>query len=324
MVCTSFTLLEVLAEVMGSVIPDVFSQGYLRLLRICRVIRVLRLAKVVRFLQGVRKLIIAVQGALLTLVWALVLLALFLYVYALMMSSIILQYYGSLETDASSLSDSDRLRTEEMDLYYGGVIVTMSTLFEAITGGDWIVTSAPLYQISRAGRILWFSYISFVIFGLLNVFTGIFVEQATKAANSDREIVMQAEKEDENSYINQIRLLFETSGVDDGHVTEEVLGELLLVEDFKVQLNALGLHTTEADGLFKLLDGDNSGSVSIDEFISGCLRLKGGAQAVDMVTMLYETNKLSKKLSRLETALDKALCLHISDEDAASADEASG
>jgi len=58
--------------------------------------------------------------------------------------------------------------------------------------------------------------------------------------------------------------------------------------------HAIGLDTTEAMGLFQLLDEDGSGTVSIDEFVTGFLRLKGTAKAVDMVTLMYENRKISK------------------------------
>jgi len=309
-ICVIFTIIELVADMIGSAIPGIFTQGYLRLIRVARVIRVLRLVKVVRWFQSVRKLLIAVQGALWTLGWALFLLALLIYLFAIMMSTAIVHYYTEEHNPVFVNSTSSQpliptlTHTEQVEDYYGGVIVIMQTLFMAITGGDWTVMSVPLTDVSWICKVLWFSYVSFVIFGLLNVFTGIFVESATHAANSDREIVMQAEREDEESTLNSIRALFSSSGYGkDGHVTEDALQELMNQNDFKGQLSALGLHTSEAHGLFKLLDGDNSGFVSIDEFLSGCLRLKGTARAVDMVTLLFETSKMNRKMSRMERLL---------------------
>jgi len=310
-VCTLFTAIDLVADLAGVSVPKIVSQGYLRLLRMCRWVRVLRVVKIVRFLQGVRKLIIAVQGALLTLAWALLLLALFMYIYAIMMSTAIVQYYQELEVHSYNTTAGDpfldlhgQTRTEAVEIFYGGIVVIMQTLFESITGGDWTVAALPLADVSWPVKTLWFSYVAFVIFGLLNVFTGIFCESASHAANCDREIVMQAEREDEEGCVNQIKLLFQNSDeIVDGNITESILKALLLQQNFKDQLSALGLHSTEAHGLFKLLDGDSSGSVSIDEFISGCLRLKGVAQAVDMVTMLSRTDQMSRKLYRIEKIL---------------------
>merc|ERR1712232_1335168 len=71
------------------------------------------------------------------------------------------------------------------------------------------------------------------------------------------------------------------------------MGELV------AQLHALGVHTDEANGLFELLDDDDSGEVDVDEFVSGILRLKGAAKAVDMATLLYENKKIFRKINKL-------------------------
>lgn len=308
-VCVLFTVTDLVADLIGAAIPSVFSQGYLRLLRICRVVRVLRLVKLVRFLSGVRKLLIAVHGALTTLLWAVVLLVILMYVFTITMSTLMIQYYEELDpkktTDHSGIDlGNSRTHTERVQHLYGSVMSSMQTLFMSISGGDWTVLSEPITVISWPIKILWYLYVTFVIFGLLNVFTGIFVESATHAANADREILMQAEIEEENSYINQIRALFVASGHDvKSSVTEQELKALMMQPQFRSQLGALGLHTTEAHGLFQLLDGDNSGKVSIDEFLSGILRLKGTAKAVDMVTLLFETSKMQRKMTSIERIL---------------------
>merc|ERR1712139_202572 len=98
---------------------------------------------------------------------------------------------------------------------------------------------------------------------------------------------------------NEIRTMFQRVDAEmSGFMTEEELKFLFTQADFVQQMQSLGIHPTEAHGLFKLLDDDESGSVSIEEFLSGCVRLKGTAKAVDMITLLFETNKINQKLAR--------------------------
>jgi len=201
-------------------------------------------------------------------------------------------------------TSTEQTHTEEILLYYGGIPTTMATLFQSITGGDWTVMALPALELSWEFYGIWYGYIAFVLFGLLNVFTGIFVESASFAANSDREIKIQAQMEEENSYLNQIRVIFASADTNgSGNMTQKELEQLMEQDDFKQQLECLGIHPTEAHGLFKLLDDDASGSVSIEEFVSGCLRLKGTAKAVDMITLLFETNKLNRKISSMKDML---------------------
>merc|ERR1712232_1022536 len=57
----------------------------------------------------------------------------------------------------------------------------------------------------------------------------------------------------------------------------------------------LELDTSEAKGLFHLLDVKCNGRVNADEFVSGCLRLKGQAKSLDVATLLYENKKMSSQ-----------------------------
>ena len=68
--------------------------------------------------------------------------------------------------------------------------------------------------------------------------------------------MVQNALEEEESYINQIRVIFQRSDLDhSGNMTEKELEYLLTQDDFKNELERLGIHPTEAHGLFKLLDG---------------------------------------------------------------------
>merc|ERR1711862_166294 len=46
----------------------------------------------------------------------------------------------------------------------------------------------------------------------------------------------------------------------------------------------------DAEQLFRLLDRDMSGSISIEEFVRGCLRLRGPARSNDVAALVYDFN----------------------------------
>merc|ERR1711879_76050 len=97
-----------------------------------------------------------------------------------------------------------------------------------------------------------------------------------------------------------IRTVFNDSDQDgSGQVTLDEFENLLKDHEMKAYLDAIGIDSSEAYGLFRLLDDDGSGTISVDEFVSGLLRVKGAAKSVDMVMLLYENRKLSKKMNRI-------------------------
>jgi len=68
--------------------------------------------------------------------------------------------------------------------------------------------------------------------------------------------------------------------------------------------SALGLDVSVAQALFVLLDVDSSNAVNIDEFVQGCLRLKGSARSIDVNMLLYENEKLNHHLEEFMETME--------------------
>jgi len=64
----------------------------------------------------------------------------------------------------------------------------------------------------------------------------------------------------------------------------------------RARLKMLGLEVHEAWGFFNLLDLESKGSLSVQEFARGCLRLRGQARSVDMATILCENKRMLRTL----------------------------
>ena len=60
----------------------------------------------------------------------------------------------------------------------------------------------------------------------------------------------------------------------------------------KAYLSSMELDVSQVKALFVLLDVDESGEVSVDEFVKGCTRLKGAARSMDVNMLLYENQKI--------------------------------
>merc|ERR1719410_1343867 len=97
----------------------------------------------------------------------------------------------------------------------------MYTLLAAITGGvDWTEAVTSLESISTIYRCLWTFYIVFVVIGVLNVLTGIFVERACEFSSLDKDLVVQSEmKRNENFLVEMQKLFDEADTNGSGRVT---------------------------------------------------------------------------------------------------------
>merc|ERR1712224_743542 len=64
-------------------------------------------------------------------------------------------------------------------------------------------------------------------------------------------------------------------------------------------MSSLKIDTEKLVQLFMTLDDDDSGSVSVDEFIDGCMRFQGEAKRIDLHVLGHEIKKVEKKIQAL-------------------------
>ena len=69
----------------------------------------------------------------------------------------------------------------------------------------------------------------------------------------------------------------------------------------------LGLDVWDAWSFFKLLDADAGGSVEIEEFLMGCLRLRGQATAIDVGKILQDQEWMIKSQDKFYRYMDRAI-----------------
>jgi len=193
---------------------------------------------------------------------------------------------------------------------YGSVIDVMMSLFMCISGGDdWSVMVTPLYEVDTVYVALFVVYIFFMTFGVLNVVVGHFVDNAAKASEKDRESVVQNELRQLKDYCLKIQAIFKDADKDgDGQLSWTEFENYLSNDTTAAYFSTAGVDASLARTLFKLLDVDDTDQVGIDEFIGGCMRLKGGARSIDVNMLLYETEKMCHKLT--EHMEDTSKILH--------------
>lgn len=68
-----------------------------------------------------------------------------------------------------------------------------------------------------------------------------------------------------------------------------------------------GLDVWDAWSFFKLLDADAGGSVEIEEFLMGCLRLRGQATAIDVGKILQDQEWMIKSQDKFYRYMDRAI-----------------
>jgi len=267
-----------------------------RIARTLRVYRSIRIASVVRFLSALQSLIHSIVATLKSLVWACILMVLIVYI------------FGIVFTQAAS---NHLLREDDNELmeYWGTIGASMLTLYESVTGGlNW---HDPLKLLARMHWIwasLFLIYVSFVFFAVLNVVTGVFCQSAIETARRDPEMILHSLAKEQKWQTRHLLNLFNALDVDgNGKLTIIELERSLEKESVQAQFIAMDLEVPDAWSLFKLLAKDCTHLIAVDEFVDGCMRLKGAAKNIDLAIMKLENEQILKTIAKLTLRVENEL-----------------
>merc|ERR1712150_212516 len=94
----------------------------------------------------------------------------------------------------------------------------------------------------------------------------------------------------------------------DVFITLEQFKKHMAQEEVQAYLETQQLFSGDLFRLFELLDHDGEGTLSLKEFIHGCLHLKGQARCSDVVLLLAETRKINSDMRQLHADLVEQIC----------------
>eukprot|EP00434_Breviolum_minutum_P019826 symbB.v1.2.017495.t1/scaffold1358.1/size123611/1 len=273
----------------------------LRVIRITRIVKAVRLMRIFRFVMALRTLITSILHTLQSLFWALALLVLIVYVFAVLFVQAVQDHI--LDPDNPALPEREMIATQR---YFSSLPDTMLSLFMSIAGGaSWEDVQAPLKAISTVWVFFFLFFVSFTYFAVLNVVTGVFCQSAIDSAQNDHATVVQSILANKQMHVNKIRNLFTRFDQQEtGVITFAMLEEKLDAPEVREYFETLGLDVWDAWTFFKLLDLDAGGAISIEEFLMGCLRLRGPARAIDVEKMIYDQSWLIRSQGKFTTYME--------------------
>lgn len=294
---------EILADVLYNAFQIEGTSGFkaLRIMRITRIMKVMRLMRVFRFIMAFRTLIASISDTLKSLFWALMLLAVIVYVFAVLFTQAVNDYLYDMDTP---LPDREQLAAER---YYSSLFDTMLSLFMAIANGvSWHELVAPLRYISIVWVALFLFYIFFTYFAVLSVVTAVFCQTAVESAQNDHASMVHSVLKNKQAHLDKLRQLFNELGDDTtGVITFKMLESKMNSPEVRAYFEVLGLDVWDAWSFFKLLDLDQRGDVEIEAFLMGCLRLRGQARSIDLCKLIHDQAWLLKQQSQFHVNCEK-------------------
>jgi len=279
----------------------------LRVLRIVRLVRVVKIIRVMRFFRELRMMVYSIFGSMKSLLWVILVLSLTFYMFGIALTSGTTTY---LETPEQWL-DKDNEDVEDVRKYFGSLGSSMLSLFMAMSGGnDWGQYYEALGRLPWQYRALFLCFITFSVFAVVNIVTGVFVDNAMQSSHTDREIVVHEEMEEKKAFLQILRDIFMEMDKDgEGSISINTFERSMNDERVIAYFNSLKLDVSDARTLFRLLDVDSSDEVSITEFLTGCFRLQGEARSLDTKIMRWQIDSLQEKMQINDKKLQSTMYL---------------
>lgn len=267
----------------------------LRILRLLRVIRMTRSIRVIRFIRELRLMVFSLTGSLKSLAWAVVLMLIILLFFGVVFTDGAVAYYENLSAKGAEHQGGDLMK------YFGTLSAATVTLYMSMSGGeDWGVILNSLEPLPSEYRLMFLLFITFAVLALLNVVTAVFVGTAMQQSQADRDLIVQEEMEHKGEFVNLMQQVFnELDTNSSGALSFEEFEKHIEDDKILAYLRTLEIDVSQVRTLFTLLDVDNTGEVDIDEFVGGCLRLRGGATSMDLAVLKYQVEWILRNVQSL-------------------------
>lgn len=289
-----FSLVMMSAYDQLSSLADPASSGssvtFMRMFRIIKLSKVMRIFRVIKVLRELRMMLLALAGSMMSLFWAVLMLIFLLYVFGLMF----MQGFSDMFTDGSDAPDD---RKEELMSAFGSMILTMTTLYMAGTGGDDWSYYYKMVQLAGSGYgVLFLFYIAFFTFAVMNILTGMIVDNIMTIGSDDEDVVAMAFRRKNYLAVESARKLFASLDADSsGKISKAEFENAIDTAEVLALLDIVELDARDARLFFAMLlaacepscaQGVEPG-VDIDMFVDGCMKMKGSATSIELQCLSF-------------------------------------
>eukprot|EP00419_Tripos_fusus_P065509 CAMPEP_0172931204 /NCGR_PEP_ID=MMETSP1075-20121228/219377_1 /TAXON_ID=2916 /ORGANISM="Ceratium fusus, Strain PA161109" /LENGTH=768 /DNA_ID=CAMNT_0013792523 /DNA_START=72 /DNA_END=2380 /DNA_ORIENTATION=+ len=236
--------------------------------------------------------IFAEHGSLANLGWSLAMLALIFYLFALVFVQLTAAQLADVFGEDPALVPKAK---EEMQAF-SSVQDAMLTLYMSCSGGeDWLVFYTDIREVGWAGALLFVFFVAFMQIAVMNILTGIFVEQAMKLARPDRDQLAYKQRRAEIAEAAELRKMIRDMDKDgDGTIKRSELCEYIDDGKLKAFLKTLGLDLKNADLFFHIIDAAKD-EIDIETFVRECMNLRGTASNFDLAYLINHMREIEKR-----------------------------
>jgi len=274
--------------VVASGMLDFFNIGqnfvWLRVARaVVKVFKALRVLRMVKFFQELRLIMLGMAHSMRTFFWSMVALLLMMYVCAIVLVQGVAEYL--MDTPYDKI-DAELLKGCVSD--WGSVRIAIISEFKSIAGGaPWGTITDPLWHAGQMYYYFFLLFIAVMALVFLKLITGIFVQKAKMAADTDRDMMIES---------TMVQIFKDADLDNSGTISLDEFRQCINGQEAKHYWQMLHINPSDAKKLFALMDESGDMKVDIEEFVQGCRRFSGFARNIDMAVAVCRIHEVSMHL----------------------------
>ncbi|CAE7778262.1 Catsper1 [Symbiodinium microadriaticum] len=191
--------------------------------------------------------------------------------------------------------------------YFQSILTSMFTLFQVTTMDSWPDIAAPLVEHSVWWRIFFVIFIAFSAWTMISLVTAVVSDNVIQATQDRKEKQKEAMERRRKEFVDFLKVCFVNADTDGNEVLDhQEFATLIKDPQVVAKMEDLGvtLPLQELEKAFAMLDVDEDGELSIDEFTSGLSQLQETLNTKHVVSLDYGLQRVStqvtKRLEHLE------------------------
>jgi len=264
---------------------------FLRVLRLIKVVRILRVVRLMKSFFELRLILSSIFGSLKATFWSLMLIIAIVYILALCFLQGVTNYLKDQGESVDPLLEHSILEN------WGSIYRGMMSLYMATTGGkDWEEFSSSLEHVGAGYHLFFCLYIAFFYCVVTNTLTSLFVEATRLNADKDHEFIIHDALEKKDEYIEKLKKWYTKIDIDNsGDVSLDELVGHLNDPDVIAFARTLDIEILDVKQFFMMLSCNGSKPVDLESFVIGCIKLKGLAKSMDLLSLMNSSKEIAAK-----------------------------
>mmetsp|Transcript_90597 Transcript_90597/g.233819 ORF Transcript_90597/g.233819 Transcript_90597/m.233819 type:complete len:472 (-) Transcript_90597:484-1899(-) len=269
--------------------PDQHHTNF-QFLRMLRLIRLVRASRLLSAFPELDKMIRGFFWAMKAMGWGLIMTFVLLIIWSMFSVTILHRVNMRLSPDK---------RKEDCEDAFASIFNSVLLLFQTLVAGDsWGACAVPVIKEAPMTFVIFAGALFSVTLGLTNLILAVIVDSAAAARDADMKVQIETKKQHEAELLGKwegiIRMMDENG---DGNITKhELLNAYEDQEEIRDTLTLLDIARPDLDMLFSLLDYDNNGSLSCNEFVSAIQRAQGQDMRMYMMLIRLQIGQLSRHM----------------------------